>query len=811
MSPGKYINISMARTIQSPGVEIKEVDLSLRPQLPVGTTVFTTGFTVQGPTDEVIQVASLSEFEQIYGKPTNAAERYFYHTVRGVFQSAANVLVSRLPYGEGTGSTTAEKYSALLYPVVAVSGTSTADSVTTFNQVTALGTGAQTHDLSAADAYFLGEPSLIDLSENEYQQILNEQFTWERDASTCTQAYKNKDIDTFAEIGKAGVIVLNNKKFAINEKFEGYYTGLIDNANQNPATDYDGFLELRSLNKNTTAPEVPGGYVKVPDARLTFALSAASTNGLEGSISEVAENFSSTDLLSNEFHDVISIGVFKIRQSTLDPDTNKLDYVLTEAYTGSLNFFREQFKEDGGNATSYFIESEVAGSPNFKIMVNPWISKYGGNWLDDNGIPTKRVRIVTNKSYTDANAYLNVTEQAALSGALNAIQSSATNGLNGVHAEKLYPHGVFSESTAVTREVGTIPSKLDRVFELVDNHELYPIDITVDGGLSTIWAASSGGNKQFDDEEFVDLSDGTGNKDTGGLFTTNLDIDGSAADAITYRDNFRTITKRFVDFAQNKRKDNIFISDPSRHVFVNGQNNKTLDDKTKNFSQHIYWPLRHLYGTDNTSYAATYANWAKVYDEILNKQIWVPMSGRIAALYANTDANFQPWIAPAGFTRGVLSNVNDLALYPKQKQRDQLYKIRMNPIANFPNDGFVVFGQKTLQVKPSAFDRVNVRRLFLFLEKATRATVKYFVFEPNTLFTRTQVINVLTPIFENAKNTQGLYDYMIICDERNNTPDVIDRNELVVDIYLKPVRAAEFILVNFYATRTGQDFSELVS
>jgi phage tail sheath protein FI len=135
----------------------------------------------------------------------------------------------------------------------------------------------------------------------------------------------------------------------------------------------------------------------------------------------------------------------------------------------------------------------------------------------------------------------------------------------------------------------------------------------------------------------------------------------------------------------------------------------------------------------------------------------------------------------------------------------------LNPVANFPNEGFAIFGQKTMQAKPSAFDRINVRRLFLYLQKATMNTVKYFVFEPNTLFTRTQVLNVLRPIFEEVKNTQGMFDYLLVCDERNNSPDVIDRNELVIDIYIKPTRAAEFILVNFYATRTGQDFSELVS
>jgi phage tail sheath protein FI len=177
---------------------------------------------------------------------------------------------------------------------------------------------------------------------------------------------------------------------------------------------------------------------------------------------------------------------------------------------------------------------------------------------------------------------------------------------------------------------------------------------------------------------------------------------------------------------------------------------------------------------------------------------------------ANTDANFQPWFAPAGFTRGVLVGVNDLAIYPKQKQRDQLYKISMNPVAFFPNEGFVVFGQKTMLKKPSAFDRINVRRLFLNLEKATKQTAKFFVFDPNTLFTRTQVVNVLSPIFENAKNTEGVYDYRIVCSELNNTPEVIDNNELKIDIYIQPVRAAEFILVNFYATRTGTNFDELI-
>lgn len=128
----------------------------------------------------------------------------------------------------------------------------------------------------------------------------------------------------------------------------------------------------------------------------------------------------------------------------------------------------------------------------------------------------------------------------------------------------------------------------------------------------------------------------------------------------------------------------------------------------------------------------------------------------------------------------------------------------------FPGSGFVIYGQKTLQSIPSAFDRINVRRLFLTLERATQNALKSFVFEPNTDFTRTRLRNTISPVFDLAKSTQGVYDYVIVCDERNNTPDVIDRNELAVDIYIKPVKAAEFILVNFIATKTGQNFQELI-
>ena len=284
----------------------------------------------------------------------------------------------------------------------------------------------------------------------------------------------------------------------------------------------------------------------------------------------------------------------------------------------------------------------------------------------------------------------------------------------------------------------------------------------------------------------------------------------TASAEIALRDNYRTIFNRFEAFARNTRKDHIFIADVLKPLVVQGSAGKVLDDKSKNFSKHVYWPLRHQFGFANSNFATVYGNWAKVYDGTSDKQIWIPFSGVAAKIYAQNDANFAPWYAPAGFNRGVVTGVNDIAVSPTQRQRDQLYRIAVNPVTQFPAEGIVVFGQKTLQRKPTAFDRVNVRRLFLDLEKRTRETLKFFVFEPNTFLTRNRVVNTLTPIFENAKQTEGVYDYLIVCDDRNNPGSVIDQNELRVDVYLKPVRAAEFILVNFYAVNTDVNFEEIV-
>ena len=388
---------------------------------------------------------------------------------------------------------------------------------------------------------------------------------------------------------------------------------------------------------------------------------------------------------------------------------------------------------------------------------------------------------------------------ATRTGATSAVYNSFIGTFGSTNS--LVALGDYAVEDVTTKTIGDVPTKVNTMFNLMDNADLYPLSVVCEAGLGTVYANSF-------------------NPTTSGYFDDSVPYSGTDVTALTAQDgtgasatialNYKAVASQFVAFTATKRKDHLLIVDPLTNIFVqNGV--KTLDDPTKDFSSNIYWPLYNQFSFINNSYTTTYANVVQVPDQSSSRLVWVPFSGFAAAIMANTDSNYQPWVAPAGFRRGVINGITDVALYPKQKQRDQLYKIALNPIAYFPNEGYVVYGQKTMSKIPSAFDRINVRRLFLVLENQTNLVAKNFVFEPNTLFTRTQVKNVLTPIFDNAKNTAGLYDYLLICDERNDTPSVIDDNSLVIDIYIKPVRTAEFILVNFYATRTNQNFSEIVA
>ncbi len=214
--------------------------------------------------------------------------------------------------------------------------------------------------------------------------------------------------------------------------------------------------------------------------------------------------------------------------------------------------------------------------------------------------------------------------------------------------------------------------------------------------------------------------------------------------------------------------------------------------------------------TYNSSYAVMDTGYKYQYDKYNDLYRWIPLNADIAGLCAVTDQQRNAWWSPAGFNRGQIKNVVKLQFNPNQAQRDLLYKNDVNPVVTFPGQGTILYGDKTLLGKPSAFDRINVRRLFILLEKAISRAAQSSLFEFNDAFTRAKFRNLIDPYLAEIQGGRGIYDYKVVCDETNNTPQVIDSNQFVGDIYIKPARSINFIQLNFVAVRTGVDFNTIV-
>ena len=260
----------------------------------------------------------------------------------------------------------------------------------------------------------------------------------------------------------------------------------------------------------------------------------------------------------------------------------------------------------------------------------------------------------------------------------------------------------------------------------------------------------------------------------------------------THVDNLITI-------AEN-RKDCVVFASPERSDVVNIANSDTQTTNVKGFFDAVR----------SSSYVVFDSGYKYQYDKYADVFRYVPLNGDTAGLAARTDLIADAWYSPAGFNRGVIRGAVKIAYNPNKTERDILYRARINPVVTFPGQGTVLFGDKTGLSKPSAFDRINVRRLFIILEKAIATASKFQLFEFNDEFTRAQFRNMVEPFLRDVQGRRGITDFLVVCDETNNTGEVIDRNEFIADIFVKPARSINFITLKFIATRTGVAFEEVI-
>lgn len=381
---------------------------------------------------------------------------------------------------------------------------------------------------------------------------------------------------------------------------------------------------------------------------------------------------------------------------------------------------------------------------------------------------------------------------------------------------------VIDEDGAITGRAGTVLEKFAGVSKASDarddnNQSNYYKDVINQRSKWIRWmdhptAGTNWGVASTASTTYAYLDDSDADKDvslTGGVDASPADADLQSGYGLFANDELvdisliiagghsQVIGDYIIDNITDIRKDCLVFISPQKASVVNNSGSEVTDS------------VNELLQYTRSSYAVMDSGWKYMYDKYNDKYRWIPCNADTAGCCVIADLEADPWFSPAGYNRGAIKNAVKLAYSPGQTDRDTLYRNGINPIVGFPGNGIVLFGDKTLLAKPSAFNRINVRRLFITVEKAIATAAKFQLFEFNDSFTRAQFISLVEPFLRDVQGRRGIYDFRVVCDETNNTAQVIDSNEFRADIFIKPARSINFITLTFVATRTGISFEEL--
>jgi phage tail sheath protein FI len=502
-----------------------------------------------------------------------------------------------------------------------------------------------------------------------------------------------------------------------------------------------------------------------------------------------------------------------------NPDSTNYEYWFSAAnflaYTSNLKIVRAANITTTRNATAN-------GTNNVALIKNE--DDYLENWSSGNtvyGVAAARyageIGNTLRVSIADANTYTNWTYsgQFTSSPGTSTYVSNKGGSLDEVHVIVVDEDGLFSGTRGTVLEKFGFVSKASDAKDDSGNANYYKQVLQTKSRYihwmshpTTIATGTSWGSTA-NNTAFANLTANVTVSLSGG-------VDGTitTANVITAYDSFdpaesvdislvvsgpasQTVADSLISMAETRKDCVVFLS-PEKADCVDNAGSETTD-------------IRAYRDTlTSTSYAVLDSNWKYQYDKYNDVYRWVPLNGDVAGLCARTDLERDPWFSPGGLNRGIIKNSIKLAWNPTKTNRDDLYVKGINPIVTFQGEGTVLFGDKTLLSKPSAFDRINVRRLFIVLEKAIARAARFSMFEFNDQFTRAQFVALVEPFLRDVQGRRGITDFRVVCDETNNTGEVIDRNEFIGDIYIKPARSINFIQLNFVAVRTGVSFDEVV-
>ena len=399
---------------------------------------------------------------------------------------------------------------------------------------------------------------------------------------------------------------------------------------------------------------------------------------------------------------------------------------------------------------------------------------------------------------------------------------SASLALDEVHVAIIDEDGVFSGTPGTVLE--TFPYVSLATDAKTENGSTNFILDVLNRRSSYVWAASAGSGlpttrtssnfKGFEVDKSVITTSFNGGAQPSGALTKQeyiigfdqyededqIQVDFLIAPGLASAADQKDIIDDLEITARSFRKDCVVVASPARDDVVNINNTTAIVDNLTAFAATI----------PSSSYLIVDNNYLKVYDKYNDKYVFIPAASSTAGIMGATDLVAAPWFSPAGNRRGQYFGTSSLAWSPSKSQRDKLYKVGINPIANIPGQGVLLYGDKTRLTRPSAFDRINVRRLFLVMERAIKAAAQQVMFEFNDEFTRAEFVNIVEPFLREIQGRRGITDFRVVCDETNNTPQIIDTNQFLADIYVKPARSINYVTLSFVAVRTGVDFDEVV-
>ena len=855
------------RVITAPGVEIKEIDKSQYSPAMTGTTCYIAGFANKGEAYQPMEFTTRAAWTNYYGEPDNEAEKYFYNACIEVLNQNGRLYCARLPYDNESF----EKLVGYKYNVNTMQDTSVLTSDLqlstvidcisavdkTINKVAVIN-GAQeptTYSQSEVDEYRTDEKKvandtilIVDKTCATYKKIPEDHRKGQdremigilpviTTAANALYAQSLINVEPqnakyFEVIGECKTLYSENTISSgyVNDKDEFVY-----------AINHDLVKQLNSAYKNykqayasiESILDTLGDFKTAIDSlnkQLNTSLTAVSdTNiGNETLATKVSEfnDLLNDNLIFSDVKDQLSISIDDDSEDTIGdfrenvleteaiynnrmtwnaedgdnalPETVSFDaneYFSTIEYDSTLSSFkREHLKDIGVIVFKMYVDSAEGNKIAFE-PVEAFCGSLQKDEKDQNTGASKFIdRIVNNSSnyiYLFSNCYNTKTAKNNYYNSLD-IHIAKPLGITGIL-------GFYEEQTVENISIDkSIYDGLNKSFEKVSDINERDIDIVCDAGISNIASFIKAVYEKSGKYNLTELaSDG----ETPLIASWKCDSNNAAIKT------WKTVVQKYDTFCKKTRKDCMFITECPRPLVISGQKKIIRSSKPTNTIDANILPYIKFVTGLNTNYGAGYIDWFEIADEFSGDLFWLPPSIKAMGVYINTDVNFNYWDAPAGLNRGVIS-ATDVAFSPNAKQAGSIYEKNWNYAINYPSDGIVLEGQKTFQVAASAFDRVNVRRLFLRLERQAYKVARYFVYEGNTAYTRQRLVDAIDPYMKAAKIGGGIYDYKIICDETTNTPEVIDRNELKVKIGIKPTKTAEFILIDFIALTTGGSFEE---